>query len=408
MSAPNRGMTCRWLLAAVGLFLLGTLPSGSQVRVVKGAGQKSSIDWSAYQTGADAASRTYFKTLTDDLVRSGWFTRGAPGSSDLALSGSSAGEGAGLRAQADVYSRTAARQVFGKSYRSTPDDARRLAHQVADEIIEAVTGRKGMSGARLALVGTRTGKKELFLADADGLGLRQLTRDNTVSLNPSWSPDGKQLVYTSFLKGFPDVFLIELASGSRRRVASFSGLNTGAAIAPNGRDVALILSKDGNPELYVMSLEGGTPVRLTTTRQAAEASPSWSPDGNRIVYVSDQAGQPQLFVLNRSGGQPRRLTTRGSQNVAPDWGKNNLITYASLFGGRWNICVADPDSGDVKQITSDGADYEDPSWAPDGRHIAAGRSVKYQSKVYLLDTLGDAPIALTDYPGDWYAPAWAP
>jgi TolB protein len=394
-----------WIVAAI--LLAWVAGVNAQVRVVKGAGEKSSIDWSGFNAAGDAGAQTFLKTMTDDLVRSGWFKRGAPGATEFALTGSVTGSGA-LQVQAIVYGRVAARQVFGKSYSGEPAAARRLAHQVADEIIEAITGRKGLASARMAVVGTRSGKKELYLCDADGQGLTQLTRDNSISISPNWSPDGRQLIYTSFMKGFADVYLVELASGGRRRVAGFAGLNTGASISPNGREVALILSKDGNPELYVMSIGGGGLTRLTNTRRAGEASPSWSPDGSRIVYVSDQSGSPQLYMVSRSGGEPRRLTSRGSQNVAPDWGANNIIAFASLFGGRWNICVMDPDNLQVKQITNGDADYEDPSWAPDGRHLASGRGLRYQSKVYLLDTMGDAPIALTDYPGDWYSPAWAP
>lgn len=394
-----------WLSLLVVMAPLARLEA--QVRVVKGAGEKSAVDWSAFSVGADPVSQQFIKTLTDDLLRSGWFKRGAPGSSEFALTGQVAGQGA-LRVQAIVYGRVAARQVFGKSYNGEPAGARRLAHQVADEIIEAVTGRKGIASGRFALVGTRTGKKEIYLCDADGQGMTQITRDNSISIGPNWTPDGRQLLYTSYLKGFPDVYAIELGSGGRRRLAGFPGLNTGASVAPNGRDVALILSKDGNPELYVMNINGGGLTRLTNTRRAAEASPSWSPDGSRIAYVSDQAGQPQLYMIARSGGEPRRLTSRGSQNVAPDWGRNNMIAYASLFGGRWNIAVMDPDSLQTKQITTGDADYEDPCWASDGRHILAARSVRYQSKVYLLDTMGDAPIALTDSTGDWYSPAWMP
>lgn len=391
----------RLLIGIILLFAAGV--ASAQVRVVKGAGQKTSIDWSAYQAN-DGVGQLFIKVVGDDLQRSGWFVRGAPGQAELALTGQASQGGA----QAIVYNRAMQQQVYGKKYPVNPQEVRRTAHIVADEIIEAVTGKKGISSGRLAIVGNRTGKKELYLMDVDGQGLQQLTRDNSVSITPNWSPDGRQLVYTSYLKGFPDIFLIDIASGARRRIAYYSGLNTGGAISPNGREMAMILSKEGNPELYVRDLQGGALTRLTQTQRSAEASPSWSPDGRQIVYVSDQAGSPQLYVISRSGGSPRRLTSRGSQNVAPDWGANNVIVYASLFGSRWNISIIDPNGLEPRQITPGDADYEDPSWAPDGRHLVAGRSIRYASKVVLLDTLGDSPVVLTDYPGDWTSPAWAP
>lgn len=387
----------------VTIALLLAIPAGAQVTVVKGAGQKTTIDWSAYQP-QDGTGQLFLKVLTDDLIRSGWFSRAGGGGGELALTGQAGAGGA----QVIVFNRGTRQQVFGKRYPVNPQEVRRLAHVVADEITLAVTGRRGMAAGRIALVGNRTGRKELYLMDADGQGLQQLTRDHSINLEPKWGPGGRQLIYTSYLKGFPDIFLIELGTGQRRRLAHYMGLNTGGAISPNGREIAMILSRDGNPELYVRDLHGGQPFRLTNTPRAAEASPSWSPDGRQIVYVSDQAGSPQLYIISRDGGSARRLTSRGSQNVAPDWGVNNLIAYASLFGGRWSVCVIDPQGGEQRQITGGDADYEDPSWAPNQRHLAAARSIRYASTVVLLDTMGDPPVVLTDYPGDWTAPAWAP
>lgn len=393
-------------LVLAGLSGAATL-ARAQVVVTKGAGQKTTIDWSAYRTGPDETSRLFFQVLQADLLRSGWFARGTGASSELALTGLVTAQGR-VRAECVVVGRATQRSFLSKAFTAEPGLVRQLAHQAADEIVEAVTGRKGIASGRLAVVGTRSGKKELYVCDADGGSLRQLTRDNSVSIAPHWSPDGRQIVYTSYLKAFPDVYVVDLASGNRRAIANYPGLNTGGAYAPNGRDIALILSKDGNPELYLKNLSSGSLTRLTNTRRAAEASPSWSPDGSQICFVSDQSGTPQIYIVDRGGGAPRRVTSRGNQNVAPDWGPGGLIAYASLVGGRFQICVTDASGSQVKQITSDGADYEDPCWAPDGRHVVCGRAVSYRSKVYLLDTLGDPPVALIDSQGDWYSPAWAP
>jgi TolB protein len=392
------------LFSAVAL----SVAADAQVVIKKPGSEKSSMDFSGLTGAGDEASRTFRQVLESDLIRSGYFAKAQPGAGEFALKGSSDLRGNTLRAEVTAVGRATQQTYLNKAYSVDAAAARRMAHQVADEIVFAITGKKGFASARLALVGNRSGKKELYLADSDGKGLIQLTRDNSVSIGPVWSPDGKQLLYTSYLKGFPDIYLIDIASGGRKRIANYPGLNTGAAMSPDGRSVAMILSKDGNPDLYVKNLSSGNLTRLTDTRKAGEASPSWSPDGSEICYVSDSSGQPQLYVVSRNGGQPRRLTSRGYQNVAPDWGQNGLICYASLLGGRWTIHVMDPKTLEDKQITPADADYEDPSWAPDGRHIACGRSVRYASKIYLLDIKGDPPLALTDYPADWYSPAWSP
>ena len=381
--------------------------ASAQVRVTKGAGHKTTIDWSSFGGSQTVGGSVFKKTLQDDLVRSGWFIPAARGQGVLSLQGLYEDDGSDLSVKCYVFETETRQSYLNKRYRVGGPEARRLAHKVADEIIEAVTGKKGFCSGRLAVIGNRTKNKELYLCDPDGQGLVQLTKDGKISLAPKWGPDGNTIVYTSYLKGYPDVYSIDLSTGSRSRLAGYPGLNTGADISPNGREVALILSKDGNPELYVKKLRDGQLTRLTNTPRAAEASPSWSPDGNRIVFVSDQSGTPQLYVISRDGGRPVRMTSRGSENVAPDWGANGWIAYTTRVGGRYQVCVMDPNTGAAKQVTADNADYEDPCWAPDGRHLACGRSRQYRSAIYLLDTLGDPPIALLETQGDWYSPAWS-
>jgi TolB protein len=316
--------------------------------------------------------------------------------------------GSSLRVEVRVYPYGVDRAVLGKVYKGNSGEARTLAHQVADEIVKAITGRDGIASTRIVMVGNRSGKKELYLCDADGGRLMQLTRDGSVSVAPSWGPDGNTIYYTSYLKGFPDLYEIQLRTGDRKRICHYSGLNTGGAVSPDGKEIAVILSKDGNPELYIQHMQSGRLTRLTQTPRAVEASPCWSPDGREIVYVSDQSGRPHLYVVSRRGGRPRRITSRGSENVAPDWGKNGLIAYSSRLGGQYIIAVLDLRTGQTKTVSSGWGDFEDPSWAPDGRHIVCTRTQNYQSSLYILDTLGDSPIELTTYRGDWYSPAWSP
>ena len=378
----------------------------AQVRVSTVAGDKVALDLSEFRPDRSGTSSEFFQVLKNDLVRSGWFYM-APAGSGLAVKGSCRNLGEVLSVECVV--RQAGRgSLLSRTYRGGASDARRLAHRVADAIVKAVTGRNGMASARLVMVGTRSGRKELYVADSDGQGLMQVTRDKSISVAPKWGPNN-QIVYTSYLKGYPDVYLVDIVSGGRDRISSYAGLNTGADISPDGRDVVLILSKDGNPELYIKNLRTGKLTRVTNTRGAAEASPSWSPDGNRIVYVSDSSGRPNLYVVSRQGRRGKRITSRGVENVAPDWGVENKIVYCTRQDGRYRIAVIDPSTGGSNIVSPPGlADYEDPSWAPDGRHVACTRTLDHKAQVYILDTDGDKPVALTNYRGDWYSPSWSP
>lgn len=380
--------------------------SEAQVRVTKNAGVKSAISLDGMS--AEAGSPAEFKrTLAEDLKRSGWFRVQGAGPAAYAVSGRCTA-GRQLNVECRVYGAADQRLLLSKRYSAPAADAVRLAHQVADEMVKALTGRPGIATTRIIAVGSRTGHKELYLMDYDGQNVRALTGDRTVSLAPAWNPSGTLIFYTSYMKRFPDIVMIELASGHRKIVSNFPGLNTGAAISPDGRTMALILSRDGNPELYAQDLGSGRLTRLTRTGRAAEASPSWSPDGREIVYVSDQPGMPQLYTVARGGGRPTRLRLRGSENVAPDWGPAGEIAYAGKVGGTYQIFTVDPRTSASRQISEGYADYEDPSWARDGRHIVCARTERYHSSICILDTMGDPPLTLPAHGGDWYSPAWSP
>jgi len=395
----------RVIQASVILALLVVESGFTQVVVRKAGSDKTSLSLSKFTAGKGGAE-LFFRTLENDLKRSGWFVL-TETAATIEVGGSCSEAGGRVSAVCRAANRLTGKEYVNKTYAGESSEVRRLAHQAADDIIFAVTGLRGISGTRIAMVGFRNGRKDIYVCDADGANLVQITREGLPCLAPAWSRDANALFYTAFLSGFPDVYRIDLASRRRTRVAAFAGLNTGAAVSPDGNRLALVLSKDGNPELYVMHLGTGELVRLTRTRHATEASPSWSQDGTQIVFVSNRAGTPQLYVITSTGGQERRLTLRGSQNMAPDWGPNGLIAYSSLRGGCFQICVADA-AGEREQLTFDYANHEDPSWAPDGRHIVYARGTGYRYTLYILDTKGDPEVPLTNIEGSWYSPAWSP
>ncbi len=364
---------------------------------------KIAINLASYRTGSDTASRTFLSVLKADLNRSGYFKVTSSGGV-LNVAGSCVSGGGNMKAECQVYKVSTRQRILGKSYKTTTADARGLAHRVADEILFAATGKKGMASGKIALVSSRTGRKELYVCDMDGRNIRQITKDRSIVVGPGWSPDAKSIVYTSYKRGYPNVFL----TGRGKPLSSHGGLNASGAISPDGKSMAVILSKDGNPELYIKSLRTGWLKRLTRTQRGNEASPCWSPDGNHIAYVSDTSGSPQIYIISRDGKDRKRLTSTGSENVAPDWGRNGYIVFSSRIGGRYRIAMANPVAKSLRVLETDWADYEDPSWAPDGRHIVCSRTASYRSSIYLLDTLKDSPVALLTGSVDWYSPACSP
>jgi len=396
-------MTIRILCAF--LVTLNLLPAFSQeVYVSKSGGTKVSLDLSTYGTSG-AGGLLFRQTLNADLQRCGWFTLTRPAS--FTVSGTCVDNNGNLSTSCQVVNVLKSTVALSKTYSDTSANARRLAHQVADDIIMATKGFRGICSGRIVMVGNRTGNKELYICDADGGNLRQLTNDRSISLAPRWSPDGSRIVYTSFLKGFADIYMIDARTGGRSVVARYPGINMAGGISPNGGEMLMVLSKDGNPEVYSKSFGSGTLTRLTRSPRAGEASPTWSPDGSQIAYVSDLAGagSPQIYTMDR-GGSSRRLTSRGRENVDPDWGANNTIAFCSRREGLYAIYTINPASLEERQISPADGNYEDPSWASDGRHIVCARRNGGGSRIYLLDTMGDPPVCLTMNEGSWFSPSW--
>ena len=399
-------LTCHFLAAA---FLAHDARAQVSVRKRPNPGEISPLDISGFTASADPAAALFRKTLEEDLLRSGWFAIIHSGRGEYAVTGSAEAGGSDVKAMCEVFDVSTRERLLGKAYSLRAADARRLAHKVADEIVLAITGKPGIASSQIALVGAQGGKKELYLCDSDGASLRQITRDKTLNLSPKFGPGGKMLVYTTFFSRFPDVCLYDLASGRRTIVASYPGLNACGAISPSGRELALTLSKDGNPDIFIMDMASKRLTRLTDTRKYAEASPAWSPDGRRIAFVSDRGGSPQLYVMDRAGGGAERISSLGSENVDPDWGVNGYVACSTKLGGRYQISVINPETKEVSQITNDGLDYEDPSWAPDGRHLVCTVRRNYRSSLFIIDMMTGVKVALLSdkQGGDWSMGDWS-
>ena len=263
--------------------------------------------------------------------------------------------------------------------------------KAADVAVEKTNGLglKGFFTARLAFIGERTGKKEVYTSDlffSPGQ-VKQITRDNASALAPRWSPDGSRLLYTSFYKsGFPDIFQIDLNTNNRTTFVSFRGLNTGARFSPNGQQVAMILSGEGSQEVYVSNAQGRQVSRKTRS-SAVKASPCWSPDGGRLVFAMGEPS-PQLYVMSAAGGTPTRLVTGFTYAAEPDWsrGNPNKIACTVLSARRYQIAVYDFAQGKGTVVSGAPFDAAMPSWLADGRHLVYTARSRTTSGLHILDT----------------------
>lgn len=257
--------------------------------------------------------------------------------------------------------------------------------RAADAAVKTTSGLKGFFASKLAFVSNRTGKDEIYVGDLFMGEVRQLTRDNAYAMTPRWAPDGTKLIYTSYFRSFPDIYLINLQNNDRTKFASFQGTNSGARFSPNGQRVAMVLSGEGTPEIY-SSPASGRPVTRLTRSDAVKSSPCFSPDGSRIVYASEPG--PQLYVMSAGGGVGQKISGLSTYCAEPDWsiGDPNKIAYTFRDGGRFQIAVHDLSTGKSEKVSKAAYDGVEPSWLADGRHLIYTARAAGTRALFLLDT----------------------
>jgi TolB protein len=338
-------------------------------------------------TGGEGALVT--KTLQNDLSLSGYFVLG--GTASYTARGTTGGGSL----QGQVVDRSGG-TVLSKSYNGS---ARENAHRFANDIIDTLTGNKGFANSKIAFIATRSGKKEVYVADYDGSNVRQMTHDGVISVHPSISPDGRRIAYTGYQSGYPDVYVIDLASGARNHIVNFPGTNSGASFSPDGGRIALSVSKYGNPELYTISSGGGSARRLTNTR-GVESGPSWSPNGDEIVYSFDDGHGPQLYRISSGGGRGQPISTGHGYCTEPNWSPDGKkIAFNVRGGGEFQVAIVDPGGGSSRIVASG----ENPVWGADSRHLIFTQG----GALYMLDTVTSHKSKIIDSVGKITEPSWS-
>ena len=269
--------------------------------------------------------------------------------------------------QFELYDVFGGKQVTSAIYPTSRADLRRVAHHISDVIYEKLTGQRGAFNTQIAYVTTSGTVKNktytLLVADSDGYNPQTILTSDQPLMSPSWSPDGRQL--------------------------------------------ALTLSRDGNPEIYIMDVANGA-LRRLTKGAAIDTEPVWTPDGRSIIFTSDRGGSAQIYRVPARGGKAERLTFEGKYNagadISPD-GRKIAMVHGN--GGNYRIAVLDLESGLLRVLT-DGPLDESPSFSPNGSMIIYATRAGNREVLSAVSVDGRFRQRLSLQAGNVREPVWSP
>jgi len=302
----------------------------------------------------------------------------------------------GLTVQFRVWDVYAGQELgSGQQFVGTAQGWRRIAHKIADQVYSRITGEGGYFDSRVVYV-SETGPKDqrakrLAIMDYDGANASYLTDSSSLVLAPRFSPSGDRILYTSYASGFPKIYVLDVASVSRRQLPTQDAtMSFAPRFGPDGQTVVYSLEAGGNTDIYTMNVGSGASTRLTSA-PSIETAPSFSPDGRQIVFESDRSGRNHLYIMSASGGEAQRISNGDGNYGTPIWSpRGDLVAFTKQLQGRFHIGVMRTDGSEERLLTASFLD-EGPTWAPNGRVIMFHRETQGadgQAALYSVDITG--------------------
>ena len=259
---------------------------------------------------------------------------------------------------------------------------------------------------RIAFESTRNGNSDIFVINADGTALRQLTSHQEWDHAPAWSPDGQRIAFHSLRDGNWEIYVMNADGSGVTRLTNQLERDWLPSWSPDGKQIAFESHRDGNGNVYVMNADG-TNVRRLTDHSDWDGWPTWSQHGWQIAFFSDRGANGDIYVMASDGTNVTRLTDSPEWDEEPAWMPNGpRIAFSSARDGNREIYLMTADGEGLTRITDHPASDSKPAWSPDGQGIAFESDRDGNWEIYVMGRDGRSPMRLTNsdsYDG-W--PSW--
>ena len=305
------------------------------------------------------------------------------------------------------------REVASSRVTAAPEQLRDVAHRIADEVYEQITGIRGAFSTKLLYVlvenaASRSPTYHLKIADSDGARGRTVFRSREPLLSPSWAPDASRIAYVSFETGKSTIVVHNLVTGERTHVAAYPGINGAPEFSPDGTKLAISLSRDGNSEIYTLDLASGELRRITRWPTAIDTEPSWTADGDGLIFTSDRSGKPQIYRIGLDKLLEERLTFEGDYNARARLLPNGRhLVYVHRRERVYHIAWQDLERDTVRVLTQTALD-ESPSLSPNGVMMIYATQDLGRGILAVVSIDNGFRYLLPEAAGDVREPAWSP
>jgi len=280
--------------------------------------------------------------------------------------------------QIRLYDVAEGEMIMGKQYMVNSKNYIEATHRIMDNILLGLTGVRGPFHSKIAASCGKPFRRKILSYRMDSTNSGNLVKKGINDISPAWSPNGRQIAYTSFSSRYPEVYI------SGKQITEFFSTTITPTWTPNGTNLVIASAKSGNTELYVVN-QSGNIIRQITKEPNIDFNPSVSPNG-KVVFSSERAGGLQLFVTSLNGGAASQLTYTGYQNDQPDWSPDGKkIAFSGKNRGNFDIFVMDANGSNIRRLTRGEGSNESPTWAPDSRYLAFHSSRgKKLSGIYVM------------------------
>lgn len=377
----------------------------------------------AKTTDAIESVRQIQKVVTDDLMFTRLFNVVDPGwqylpekvvsekwqryGIDVVVYGEVKIEGSNYVLIGKMYDVATVEKIYEEKFVSR--DMRYVAHLFSDNIVRVFTGEYGISTTQIIFVNDMTGYKEIYKIDYDGYNLQQLTNDKSINIYPRVSPDGKEIIYTSYRARNPDLYIMDINGGNKRALLEFQGLNVTANWSADGKKLVLSMTKaKHSPNLYLLDITTRILKRLTFS-DAIDISGYFSPNNREIVFISNRSGVPQMYISTVDGVNIRRLPTE-KYTSSPVWSPtgDKIVFTMQTQKDLFDIFVYDIGKSEYYRLTYGDGSNESPFFSPDGRFIVfvSNRYGKWELFTMFID--GSNQRRIKELKGNCFYPCWSP